>query len=241
LTQATATLKILGGDADVDNFLMATRSNHLDLKGEVLDDKIKSVREKYLDGFYYGNATTSPKTFNGLQVLMTSTTYNTVHAGSGTGTLLSIVLLQSAIDLITGYTPSKLVMTKGMRRYINVYLDSIGDKFTAVRDQYGKMIEYFRGLQIVTDDNLLNTETAASGAYTAKTGGGNTTIFICSFEPKSICGIQAEGGIQTVPLGDLETKDAKRWRIKWYCGLMFEDLRSSAKIDGIDFDGTVAA
>jgi len=240
ITQATATLTVLGGDADVDNFLSSTRSNILDLKGTVLDDKIKSIREKYLDTAFYGVSGTANQ-FSGLQTLMTSTTYNTVHAGSGTGTALSVVLLQSAIDLITGWKPTHIVMTKQMRRYINVYLDSIGDKFTATRDEYGNMIEWFRGLKIVTDDHLLNTETAASGAYVASTGGANTSIFICTFAPKAICGIQGSSGIETIPLGDLETKDAKRWRIRWYCGLKFEDLRSAAKMDGIVAAGTVTA
>lgn len=241
LTQATAVLRILGGDADVDNFVMATRSNKLDVKGEVLGDKIKAIRETYLDAFFYGANSGNVRQFDGLQALMTSTTYNTVHAGSGTGSVLSIVKLQSAIDLLTGYTPELMVMTKTLRRYINVYLDSIGDKFTSSRDAYGNMIDHFRGCQIVTDDNLLDTETAASGAYSAATGGANTSLFILNFDPKAVCGIQGPQGVQTVPLGDLETKDAQRWRIKWYCSLKFEDLRSSAKVDGITATGTVTA
>ena len=240
ITQDTVTLKILGGDADVDNFLKTTRSNQLDLQGEVLMDRIKSVNESFLDTFYYGNATSYPREFNGLQTLISSTTYNTVSAGSSTGTALSILKLQEAIDLVAT-TPTHLAMSKQMRRYINVYLDSIGDKFTEVRDNYGKMIPYFRGIEIITDDHILNTETAASGIYTAKTGGGNTTIFLMSFSPKAICGVQGSNGVETIPIGDLETKDAKRWRIRWYCGLKFEDLRSAGKVDGIDADGTVTA
>ncbi len=240
LTATTASLSILGGDADVDNFILSTRSNVLDVKGTVLDDKIKAVREKYLYAFYYGTGTAPA--FSGLHTLMTSTTYNTVEMASGSAAvLLSIVKLQSAIDLITGYEPSHIVMTKMMRRYINVYLDSIGDKFTSARDNYGKMIEYFRGLQIVTDDCLLNTELASGTTYSTPTGGSGTSIFILTFAPKACCGIQGSKGVETIPLGDLETKDAQRWRIRWYCGLKLEDLRSCAVVTGVDPDGTVSA
>ncbi len=241
LTQDTAVLRILGGDADVDNFILSTRSNILDVKGEVLADKVRAVRETFLDNFYYGSGTAP--FFKGMHAHINDRTYNSVtQAASSTAVLLSIVKLQETIDLINGWEPNQMVMTKMMRRYINVYLDSVGDKFTAMRDQYGKMIEYFRGIQVVTDDILLNTELPdGSGYYTAKTGGDSTTIFIFTYAPKACCGIQGPKGIETVPLGDLETKDAQRWRIKWYCGAKFEDLRSCAKLDGIDPNGTVAA
>ena len=241
LTQATVTLKILGEDADIDNFIMATRSNKMDIKGIILENKVKSVQYKFLDTFFYGNATSNTKEFDGLQALMTSTTYNTVHAGATTGTLLSIAKLREAIDLITGWKPTQIFMSKMLRRYISVYLDSIGDKFFTDRDSFGRHILTFDGIEVVPDDHILNTETAASGAYTASTGGGNTTIFIATFAPQAICGVQGEAGVKTIPLGDLETKDAQRYRVRWYTGLKFEDLRSSAKVDGIDADGTVAA
>lgn len=241
LTQATAALKILGGDADVDNFLRTTRSNILDLKGEVLMDKMRAVNEKFLDTFYYGDDSTNSKEFDGLQLLMTSTTYNTVHAGTDTGTALSMDKIQQAIDLIHGFDPRHIIMAKEIRRYINIYLNSVGDKFTAVRDEFGKMIEFYRGLPIIIDEHITNTETAASGAYTGSTSGGNTTIFVVAWDAKAVSGIQGPAQIETIPLGDLETKDAQRYRLRWYCGLKFEDLRSSAKVDGIDSNGTVTA
>lgn len=239
LTQDTAALTILGGDADVDNFLRATRSNILDLRGEVIMDKVRAVKEKYLDTFYYGSGT-APE-FKGLQKLLTSTSYNTVHAGSSTGSVLKMDKLQQAIDLIHGYDPAHIIMSKEIRRYINIYLNSIGDKFTAVRNEFGKMIEYYRGIPIIIDEHILNTETASSGAYLAKTGGGNTTIYVAAWDAKAICGIQGPNQVETIPLGDLETKDAQRYRIRWYCGMKFEDLRSAAKVDGVDSNGTVVA
>lgn len=241
LTQATAALKILGGDADVDNFLKTTRGNILDLRGEVLNDKIKSIAEKYLDTFIYGDDSTDTKQFDGLQVLIADTTYNTVHAGSSTGSDLSMVKIQEAIDLILGNSPEAILMSKKMRRYINVYLDSVGSAFTDVRDNFGRMIPYYRGLPIIISDHISDTETAASGAYSASSGSDTTTIFILTFNERACCGIQGPNGIESVPLGDLETKDAERVRIRWYCSLMLQDLRSCAKVDGIHSAGTVVA
>jgi len=241
ITQATATLKILGGDADVDNFLLATRANKIDLKGTVLENKTKAVQYKFLDLFYYGDATANTKDFSGLQVLLSSTSYNTVHAGSGTGTALSVAKLREALDLFRGFSPEVLVMTRKMRRGMGVYLDSIGDKFPTGRDEWGKPVEFWDGIPIVIDDHIVDTETAASGAYTAKTGGANTSIFALNFEEQAVCGLHSGQGVQVVPIGELETKDATRHRIKWYCSMMFQDLRSSIKVDGIVAAGTVTA
>jgi len=241
LTAATATLKIVGGDADVDNFLKATRSNIIDLTGTVIENKTKAVQYKFMDNFYYGDASANAKDWNGLHLLMSSTTYNTVHAGSGTGTALAVSKLRQAIDLFRGFSPDGIFMTRAMRRGLSVYLDSIGDKFPRDKDQWGKSVEVWDGIPIYVDDHITDTETASSGAYAAKTTGANTSIFILNFGEQSTCGVHSGDGVTVVPLGDLETKDASRTRIKWYAAQMFQDLRSSAKVDGIVSAGTVTA
>src|SRR3990172_1504863 len=53
--QQTATLKILGGDADVDNFLKATRSNVQDMEAAVVQLKAKAVQQKFDDTFVNGD------------------------------------------------------------------------------------------------------------------------------------------------------------------------------------------
>ena len=242
ITQDTVTLKILGGDADINNFLLATRSNKIDLKGTVIENKMKSVRNTFLDTFYYGTANSE---FNGLQAFMTSTTYNTVHAGATTGTALSMAILYEALDLPRGDNANviHLCMTRKMRRLIQIYLDTIGEKYPTARDKWGNLIELFQNKQIVADDHIVDTETSTdgTGAYAAKTGGSNTTIFAISYAPQAVCGVQGPDSIELIPLGDLETKNAQRYRIRWYCGLKFEDYRSAAKVDGILTTGAVTA
>jgi len=242
ITQYTVTLKNLGGDADVDNFLKATR-NQIDMETTTIQQKITAVNNKFLNTFFYGNDESDTKSFDGLHLMLTSTTYNTVHAGSTAGTALSMAKLRSAIDLITGYRNEKkyILMTKAMRRYISVYLDSIGSAFPRGVNEYGKPIQMFDEMEIITDDNLLDTETASAGAYAASTGGGNTSIFVLTMHPQGCCGLSTPARVQVEKLGSLETKDATRTRIKWYCGLKIEDIRSCAKVDGIDADGTVTA
>ena len=72
--QITANLKIMGGDADVDNFLKTTRSNIQDLEAAVVELKAKAVKDKFEETFIYGDSATSSKQFDGLRVLIDPTT-----------------------------------------------------------------------------------------------------------------------------------------------------------------------
>src|SRR5271157_2123827 len=72
--QKTANLKIMGGDADVDNFLKATRSNVQDLEAAVIEKKAKALRNKYENSFIYGNSSTNAKEFDGLAKMIDTAT-----------------------------------------------------------------------------------------------------------------------------------------------------------------------
>src|SRR5579885_3850062 len=67
-TQLTATLAILGGDADVDNYLRQTRSNVQDIEAVVLELKAKAVRQTWEQQFVTG--TTANAGFAGLDSLI---------------------------------------------------------------------------------------------------------------------------------------------------------------------------
>ncbi len=112
-TQKTATLKILGGDADVDNFLAATRSNIQDLEATVVQLKAKAVQQKFDDTFINGDVNTDPKSFDGVDKLCTAE--QTVSMGDDGGTL-SLSKLDELIDTVRGGKPDMLLMSKRSRR-----------------------------------------------------------------------------------------------------------------------------
>lgn len=55
-TQINTQLKIMGGDADIDNFLIATRSNLQDLQASVVHLKAKAVQQLFEQTFITGDA-----------------------------------------------------------------------------------------------------------------------------------------------------------------------------------------
>ena len=64
--QCSASLSVLGVDADVDNFLKATRSNVQDLEAACIELAAKAVRHKFEDTFLNGEITGDANSFDGL-------------------------------------------------------------------------------------------------------------------------------------------------------------------------------
>ena len=238
-TQATAVLKILGGDVDISEFQKATRSNINDIRQENIQAKIKAMQWEFNDAFFYGNATSNPKQFDGCHTLINSTTYNTVLAGATTGTALSLAKLDELIDLLK-VKPDFLVTTKKVRRLITTYLRSVGSINTD-RDEFGtQVMMYGDGIPLLTSEYLVNTELPSSGAFSAKTGGSAASIFALKFGPKMMTGLQV-GSVKVEPIGALEMKDAERVRVKWYVSMAMPSLISCGKLDGILTTSAVTA
>ena len=236
-TQQTATLKILGGDADVDEFLRQTRSNIQNLKAIVTDLKSKAVARTFEDYAIYGDVATTPKGFNGMHKLVS--TSMCVHGGTTTTPAVgSMKKLKSLVRLVKPNGPDYLIMSRVTRDNISDYAERAESPVTINgRDEMGKPIMYFAGIPIIATDWLLQTESIATvGAdtsiYSAKTGGTATSIFAAKLGEKMLAGCQ-NGGIQVKDLGDLETKDATRTRIKWYVSLALFNVLSLARYDGI--------
>ena len=231
--QITATLKIMGGDADVDNFLRATRSNLQDLEVAVLELKAKATRHKFEETFIYGDASVNPKQFDGLRKLIdTTTASDQVIAMGATGATLTLAKLDKLIDAIKGGKPDMLLMSKRSRRKLNALVRAAGSGMMETdRDKWGNFIQLWNGISIGLSDWVLDTHTVASSLETATTGGANSTIYAIQLGEGALAGLTAPGHLTVEPIGSLETKDASRTRIKWYVSLaLFASIKAAALI-----------
>jgi hypothetical protein len=252
VTQKTAVTRILGGDADVDNFLKATRSNVQDLMGEQITAKTKAIRRTFLDMAIYGAVSIDTKGFDGLHSLMTSLTLNTVTVATSTGTPVALSLLKAeeALDLIKNGKADVVLMTKTMRREINQYLNGVGG--VTKTEVQGKTVQTLNDIPIVVSDHLSNDESCDKDYGTNQFGfdygdgialandDNSTSIFFLQFAPIAFCGVQSQP-ITTERFAKLETKDAARVRIKWYPSVMLQSLISCSKVTGIAPSTTVTS
>jgi len=233
-TQMTASLKILGGDADIDNYIKKTRSNIQDIAAEIIQLKSKAVSHQFEDTFIYGDTGTNAKQFNGLRKLIdTGTSSSQVIACGATGATLTLSKLDELIDAVKGGKPDLLLMSRRSRRKITALVRAASAQLIEVgRNEYGDLVEYYQGIPIGISDWILDTHVVASSVETATTGGTCSTIYAIRFGSDGIQGLQ-NGGITVEQLGSLETKDATRVRIKWYVGLADFSLVARAALIGV--------
>ncbi len=230
--QKTASLKIMGGDADVDNFLKTTRSNIQDLEAAVVELKAKALKDKFEENFIYGDTSSDAKQFDGLRKLIdTTTASDQVIAMGSSGATLTLAKLDELIDAVKGGKPDILLMSRRSRRKLNALVRAAGGMIESDRDQWGSFIQLWDGVPIGVNDWILDTHTLSGGVETATTGGDCSTIYAFQMGEGALCGLTGPGHLTVEPIGSLETKDASRTRIKWYCSLaLFSSIKSAALI-----------
>lgn len=110
-TKVNAYLSVLGGDADVDNFLQATYADTNDIEAEVIASRAKAVAHKFSQTFITGDGTLN--SFTGIRGLTPAG--QTVSSGTNGGAL-TLTNLDTMIDLVKPGKPELLLMSKRTRR-----------------------------------------------------------------------------------------------------------------------------
>lgn len=222
-TQQTVTLKIMGGDADIDNFLLATRSNLQDLEAAVVQLKAKAVRQLFEQTFVTGDATTDPKSFDGLDKLCDAN--QTLSMGANGGSL-TLDKLDELVDTVKGGKPDLLLMSRRSRRILTKLARNSGSLLETDRDEFGQMLQFYDGIPVGVSDYI-------SDAQTVGTSNDCSTIYAFQLGEGSLAGLTSPGGIQVERVGSLETKDATRTRIKWYASLALFNALKLARLTGV--------
>jgi HK97 family phage major capsid protein len=224
-TQVTAALKIMGGDADVDNFLQATYADPNDVEAEVIASRAKSVAYKFNEGFIIGDSATDPKSFDGLRKAVPAG--QQVSAGTN-GAALTLDLMDQVIDKVKPGRPDVLLMSKRSRRKLSALRRASGNLLEVDRTDFGRRALFYDGLPIVVDENQPDNEVqGTSGAVCS-------SIYPIKFgQGVGVMGLE-HGGIDIEEIGELETKDATRHRIKWYASMAIFSELGVARLLGIN-------
>jgi HK97 family phage major capsid protein len=231
-SQQTATLKILGQNADVDNYVKQTRSNIQDVEAAIIELTAKAIRNELERCFLYGSSTADANQFNGLRAIIdTATAGNQVIAAGATGATLTLAMLDQLIDAVKGGKPDLLVMSRRSRRKVNALARAAGNNLEVGQGFLGEFVQLYNGIPVAITDHQLDTHTVSGSVETLTTGSTSSVIYAMQFGEAGLCGLTSPGGLQVEPVGAMETKDANRTRIKWYVSLaLFSQVKAAALI-----------
>src|SRR3990172_4219498 len=190
-SQITATLKIVGGDADIDNYLMSTRSNVQDLQAAVIRLRAKAVQQKFEDTFVNGDASVDTKSFDGIDKLTTGGQAATMGVNGAT---LTLAKLDELVDLVKGGPPSMLLMSKRTRRSLSNLARTTGSMLQIDRNEFGQMVQFYDGVPVGASDYI-------SDAKTVGTSADCSTVYAMQFGEGALAGLTAPGALQVETIG----------------------------------------
>ena len=233
-SQQTATLKILGQNADVDEYVKKTRSNINDVEAAIIQITAKAVKHEFERAFLYGDSGSDPNQFSGLRKVIDTTTAGAqVIAAGATGATLTLGMLDQLIDAVKGGLPDLLLMSRRSRRKINTLSRAAGNNLEVGKGLLGEFVQLYNGIPIGVTDWQLDTHVVAASLETATTGGTSSIIYAVKFGEDGLSGLTSPGGLTVEPIGPMETKDATRTRIKWYCSLALFSSKKAAALIGV--------
>lgn len=234
----TETLSILGGDLDVDKFIIDTDGPGVRSQHEMM--KVRALALRWTQQFIQGDTATDPRSFDGLRKRLTGTQLISNGSTSG-GDVLSLERLDAAIDEVTN--PTHIIMNKTMRRVLTTAArnQNVGGYITYELDNFGRKIAFYNDLPIIVLDQDGNKSQILP--FTEVGAGGGTaqscSIYVVSFTTMGVHGLQ-NGGMQVRDIGELDGKPVFRTRVEHYQSIAVKDGQGAARLYGVKAGNAVA-
>lgn len=224
----TVAMKIIGGDLDVDEFLVqahgpAHRAIQEQAKAALIAQTIsyQIIKGSVAGG---GGSTGDANGFDGLQVRYGGGFGSTavVDGGENAGQILqnsgggalSMRSLDEAIQAVEN--PTHLLMAKKMRVNIQAFLRG-SSSVQMVKDEYGRLVTTYNGLPIL-DADVLGTVSGLEQIGFNENNDSSTSIYCLSLTDMGLC-MPTVGGVQVRDLGEQNAKAVRRTRVEMYANI----------------------
>lgn len=226
--QATESLVILGGDADVDTFIQQTRSNLNDQRALQTRAKVKAASYKFQDHFFNGDVAVDPKGFDGLkkrlvgsQVIDAGTNGMAIVGADDNARYAFFDKLDELFAAVPG-GPDVLYAPAAVRAKIISAGRRIGGADMVREDLTGKRVATWNGVPVLDPGNNLSGSPILAMDETQGTATNAGSIYAVKFgqdeTDQAVTGL-TNGGVQVRDLGEVDDKPAYRTRIEFFCGL----------------------
>ena len=241
VNQKTEKLVILGGDADVDTFIVQTRGNLNDQRATQTRMKVKAATIKFQDAFINGDVAVDANSFDGLKKRLTGA--QVIDAAANGLPVLGaddaarhafLDKLDEAIAAVQG-RPDALYMNAAIRSKIRSSARRLG-KWDTSRDEFGRKVDTYDDIPLLdigkkADGTEIIPQTETQGA-----SGVASSIYVVRFgedeSDQAVSGL-TNGGVQTKDLGEVSDKPVFRTRIEFFCGLGVFGGRAASRLRGV--------
>jgi hypothetical protein len=244
VVQRSESLVILGGDADVDTFIVATRGNLNDQRATQTRLKVKAATYKFQDTFINGDVVVDANSFDGLKKRLTGAQ---VIAGGTNGLgvlgandadrhafLDALDALMAAVPGLTGangalyMNAAILSKIKSSARRLTI--------FDQTTDNFGKTVATYNGIPLIDIGNKADGSPIIPQSETQGTSTVASSIYAVRFGSdegdRGTTGL-TNGGVQVKDLGEIDAKPVFRTRIEFFCGLATFGGRAAARLSGV--------
>jgi hypothetical protein len=238
VNERTEKLVILGGDADVDTFIVQTRGNLNDQRAIQTRAKVKAASYKYQDAFINGDVAVDANSFDGLKKRLTGAQVIDT-ATNGLGPVAGGHEFFDALDQLMAAVaggPDALYMNASIRSRIMSSARRLGGADFMNEALTGRRVATYNGVALLDIGNKADgtaiipqtetqgSSTAASSIYAVKFGRGEAD--------QAVSGL-TNGGVQVKDLGELDSKPVFRTRIEFFCGLGVFGGKAAARLRGV--------
>ncbi|MEQ8308023.1 MAG: hypothetical protein RIA09_15810 [Hoeflea sp.] len=231
INPATETLRIAGGDMDVDKALIKTRGESIRATHEAM--KVKSFSLKIASKIINGDSMVNPREFDGLRVRIVGDQLVPANlTAPNANSPLSLESLDAAIDKVDGAT--HLIMSKAMRRKLTqAERNGIGGDITYTKDDFGRRVTMYNDLPILIADYDDEGKEIMPFNEAGPAGGAVcSSIYVVNLGDGYLTGIQ-NGVMEVVDLGEVDDKPVFRTRVEWLVSLCIMHGRAAARVWGI--------
>lgn len=244
--QATEKLVIMGGEADVDRFIVKTQGNLNDQRAVQTRAKVKAASYFFQDNFFNGDVTVNPKGFDGLKKRLTGAQVIDIGANGGPVLGNGASDAQAWFDMLDALVASVqgLDGTNGAiyaNRNVIAKTRSAGRRLGGVdtfrEDATGKRIMTWNGIPMLDPGQNASGIDVLPFSETQGTSADASSVYAVKFgqdeSDQAVTGLTNADRIMVDDLGLLESQPVYRTRIEWYCGLAVFGGKAAARLRGV--------
>ncbi|GLF99367.1 major capsid protein [Streptomyces yaizuensis] len=231
-------LAILGGDVDVDRYIVQTRSKLNNQRAIRTYMKVKAASIDFSDNFFNGDRSVNPKGIEGLRRRLIG---RQVIDANKVGPTSNQYDFFDALDALVAAVPKiggsngALYMNSALIGKVKSGYRRLGGGELLMREIHGKEAVVWNGIPLLDPGQKLNGADIlplTKGADGKETGEIYAVRFGNEETDAAVTGL-TNGGIQATDLGEAHDKPVYRTRIEFYCGIAIFGGKGAARLTNV--------